>query len=125
MASDITRALKEKCDAGAALADQIVVATIPTLALGFLLLRYVEINAQSLAVTGWVIIAGAVLLFVFDYLSMTVKRIEHATFWGTALIGLMQFAVLIPGVGRTTLAMTMARFLGYERDAAARLSLLL
>jgi hypothetical protein len=80
MASDITRDLKGKCDAGAALSGQIVVATIPTLALRFLLLRYVEFIAQSLAVTGFVIIAGVVLLFVFDYLSMIVKRIVHATF---------------------------------------------
>jgi undecaprenyl-diphosphatase len=125
MATGVTRALKGKRDTGAALAGQIIVATIPTLVFGFLFIRYVEIDPQSLTVMGWAVVAGAVLLFAFDYLSMTVKRIEHATFWDTALIGVMQVAVLIPGVGRTALAMTMARFLGYERAAAARLSLLL
>ena len=125
MATGITRALKGKRDVGAVLAGQIVVATTPTLVLGFLLLRYAEIDTQSLAVIGWTIIAGAALLVAFDYLSMTVKRVEHATFWDTTLIGVMQIAVFIPGVGRTALAMTMARFLGYERAAAARLSMLL
>lgn len=125
MATGVVRALRGKRDAGAALAGQVLSATIATLVLGFLLIRYIEINIQSLAVMGWAIVAGAILLFAFDYLSMTVKRVEHATYWDTALIGVMQLAVLIPGVGRTALAMTMARFLGYERPAAARLSLIL
>ena len=125
MAGGVARALKGKRDAGAVLAGQIVVATLPTLAIGFLLVRYVEIDDGSLAVIGWATIGGAILLFAFDYLSMTVKRVEHTTFLDAALISVMQVAALVPGVGRIVLAMTMARFLGYERTAVARFSLLL
>lgn len=125
MATGIARALKGKRDAGAVLAGQIFVATLPTLAIGFLFIRYVELDIGSLAAIGWTIIGGAILLFVFDYLSMTVKRVEHTTFLDAALIGVMQVAVFVPGLGRTALTMTMARFLGYERTAAARISLLL
>ena len=125
MATGVARVLKGKRDSDARLAGQILAAAIPALALGFLITRYLEFDSHGLAAIGWAMIVGAALLFVFDHMSMTVKRVEHATFLDAALIGVMQVFVLVPGVGRVVLAMTMARVLGYERASAARLSLLL
>ena len=125
MATGVARALKGKRDPGASLAAQIGVATIPVLALGSVFTRHVGFDAHSLIIIGWAAVAGAVLLFALDHMSMTVKRVEHATFWDIALIGIMQVAVLIPGAGRVAMMVTMARFLGYERVEAARLSMLL
>ena len=100
-------------------------ATIPALLLGFILIRYVELSPRSLVIIGWTTVAGAVLLLAFDQLSMTVKRVEHATVLDITLIGVMQVAALIPSAGRAAMAVTMARFLGYERAEAARISMLL
>ncbi len=125
MATGVARVLKGKRDADARLAGQILTATVTVLTLGFLITRYVEFGPHSLAAIGWAMIVGAAVLFAFDHMSMTVKRVEHATFLDAALIGVMQVFVLVPGVGRVVLAMTMARVLGYERTSAARLSLLL
>jgi len=65
------------------------------------------------------------VLFFFDRMSMTVKRIEHATYLDTILIGLGQVIALYPGVGSVAVMVILARMLGYERQAAVRLSLLL
>ncbi len=125
MATGVARVLKGKRDTDARLAGQILVAAIPVLAIGFLAAQYVEIGPYSLAAIGWAMIAGAVALLVLDHMSMTVKRVEHTTFLDAVLVGVMQAFVLVPGVGRVVLAVTMARVLGYERTSAARLSLLL
>ncbi len=125
MITGIARAMKGKRDTGAILAGQIVVAAIPPLIVGALVTHYVDLNLHSLLVIGWATVVGAFFLLVFDYLGMTVKRVEHATYWDAALVGFMQVFVLIPGVGRIVMSMTMARLLGYERAETARLSLLL
>jgi undecaprenyl-diphosphatase len=46
-------------------------------------------------------------------------------FLDALLIGVSQALALIPGASRSGLTITMARFLGYDRGAAARFSLLL
>jgi len=125
MAAGVMRFFKGKRDAGATLAGQIVLATIPAVGAGFLFSAYVQFDSTSFLLIGWATVAGSVLLLVFDYLSMTVKRMEHATLLDMVLIGLMQVAVFIPGTGRVAVTITMARFLGYERGASARISMLL
>ena len=50
---------------------------------------------------------------------------EHISFVGAFFIGLMQAISLVPGTSRAGITMTAARFLGVERQDAARFSLLL
>jgi undecaprenyl-diphosphatase len=126
MAAGIIRAAKGKRDTDARLAAQIVMSTLITIAVGVLLQMYVlGALAPSAAVMGWVILGVAAVLFFFDRMSMTVKRIEHATYLDTILIGLGQVIALYPGVGSVAVMVILARMLGYERQAAVRLSLLL
>jgi undecaprenyl-diphosphatase len=125
MVMGVVRAAKGKRDANARLALQLVVASIPTLVLGFFAERSLGEGAYPLAVVGWVTLGGAILLLFFDRMSMTVKRVEHATFLDMLLVGLSQVISLIPGVSRAGITMTMARFLGYERAEAVRFSMLL
>lgn len=125
MAAGVIRVAKGKRDANARLALQLVVATIPTLALGFFVERSFGDGPYSLALVGWVTVGGAVLLFFFDRMSMTVKRVEHATFVDAIVVGLCQVIALVPGASRAGTTMTMARLLGYERSEAVRFSMLL
>ncbi len=125
MISGLMRAAKGKRNPDARLAIQIAVATIPTLGLGFAFEHYVAGDWQTDHVMGRCIVVGAVLLFFFDRMSMTVKRLEHATFADTIVISLCQVIALIPGVGAAAISVIMARMLGYERQAAARLSFFL
>ena len=66
-----------------------------------------------------------ILLFVADKINMTVRKMEHISFRGAFFIGLMQAVALVPGTSRAGITMTAARFLGVERQDAARFSLLL
>ena len=126
MVAGVFRAARGKRDSNARLAGQILVAALVTIVAGVLVQTYVLAGLDvSLTVMGWVIVAVTVLLFFFDRMSMTVNRIEHATYLDAALIGLGQVVALVPGVGTIAAMVILARMLGYERPAAARFSFLL
>jgi undecaprenyl-diphosphatase len=104
----------------------LIVATIPGLLGGALimgidegLMRHVEI----IIVTS--IIFGA-LLWYADKKGTEKKTIDqNLTMKHAIIVGLAQMVALIPGTSRSGITMTAARFLGYERTEAARLSFLL
>lgn len=125
MVLGVFRLLKGRPDPGARLAGLIIVATIPVLGAGFLMDRYVGDGLRSIAVIGWATLGFGILLYAADRLSMTVKRIDHASFLDVIVIGLAQVLALIPGTSRSGITMTAARLLGYERAEAARFSMLL
>lgn len=104
----------------------LVVGTIPIVIAGLLGDRLGAIDALRTAeVIAWASIGFGVLLYAVDRRSMTLQRIEHTTYRGILFIGLAQVLALIPGTSRSGITMTAARFLGYERSAAARLAMLL
>jgi undecaprenyl-diphosphatase len=76
-------------------------------------------------VVGWTTLGFGVVLFVADRLGMTFKRVEHLSAAGALAIGLAQVLALIPGTSRAGITMTAARALGFERQDAARFSMLL
>ena len=125
MIGGVIRAAKGKRDPGARLALQIFVAAIPTLGAGFAFEHYVAGSWQTLVVTGWAIVGFGLLMLAFDSMSMTVKRIEHASYADAIAISLCQVLALIPGAGAAAVTMTMARVLGYERAHAVRFAFLL
>jgi undecaprenyl-diphosphatase len=74
---------------------------------------------------GWSLLGFGFLLWLGDRLGMTVRRIEHLSVGNALVVGLLLAASFVPGAGRTATVVTAARWLGYERPAAARLSLIL
>jgi undecaprenyl-diphosphatase len=121
----LVRFARGKRDPGARLAFQIMFATIPTLAAAWAFERYVGDAVRQMAVIGWTTVGYAVLLYAVDKMCMTVKRVEHASYFDAFLIGTAQILALVPGTSRSGITMTMARLLGYERPEAARLSMLI
>ncbi len=79
---------------------------------------------SDLAVVGVTTIVCAILMGLADRLCMTVKRVEHFGALTSILIGLVQLAALLPGVGRVAAGLTAARVMGLERPAAYRFVLL-
>jgi len=59
--------------------------------------RYDQPEFHTLTVVTWTTIGYGLLLLLFDRMSMTVKRIEHATYLDAALVGISQVLALIPG----------------------------
>ncbi len=124
MAAGVVRAAKGKRDPGARLAAQILVAGIATAALMFVIDRYAGDAAESLIWIGWLSVGGGASLLVLDRMSMTVKRVDHATFADAVLLGLAQAIALFPHMRSAGAPVTVGRLLGYERDEAVRLSML-
>lgn len=104
----------------------VVGAVAPTVA--FLVLRWQGIGGVSLVLSPewicWVAIGGGVLLLAIDASAMTISKVRHLGVGAGFLIGLLQIAAWWPGVGRATTVVLGARFLGLERQEAARLSVL-
>ncbi len=73
----------------------------------------------------------AVLLIVFGLVLLVADRLpgerdtEEFRLRDAAIMGLCQAAALAPGVSRSGITITGGRFLGFQRDAAARLSFLM
>lgn len=124
MGVGLWRLAKGKPDGGSLLLLHVLAGTVPAAIIGWLLL---ERSHGLVSQTGAAIIlvVGGVLLWGCDKLGVTVRRIEHMG-WGTAIVlGALQVMSLIPGVSRTGIVITAARLLGWERQAAVRLSMLL
>ena len=58
-------------------------------------------------------------------LALAYHQVDAAQDVGAVGLGLLQVLALLPGVSRTGITITVARILGWERQAAARFSLLL
>lgn len=110
---------------GARLAALLVVATLPLVAAGWLLMDSVSGLLRDMRVIAWTTIGFGILLYIADRSTLTLRRIEHMTFGAGFLIGLSQVLALVPGTSRSGITMTAGRFLGFERVEAARFSLLL
>jgi undecaprenyl-diphosphatase len=104
----------------------LALATVPAMAFG-LVLKATDSQAmlRTVELIGWTTLIGAALLWLAD---LTVTRRGRAEGWDlrdAVLMGLAQAVALIPGVSRSGITMTMARFLGFDRVQAARLALLM
>ncbi|MBN2751783.1 MAG: undecaprenyl-diphosphate phosphatase [Rhodospirillaceae bacterium] len=125
MISGLWAALRMRRSPGGRLAGQIVLATIPVVAVGLLAKDMVETMGRDILVLGWTSLGFGILLYVADRIGLTVRRVEHMSLPDSLVIGLAQAVALIPGTSRSGITMTAARLLGYERGEAARFSMLL
>jgi undecaprenyl-diphosphatase len=125
MIAGILRLFAGRVDAGARLAILILVSFVPLALVGFFFKDAIALNLHDIEVVAWATIGFAVVLYLADRAGMTLRRIEHMTILGAVLIGLSQVLALIPGTSRSGITMSMARALGFERQEAARFSMLM
>lgn len=119
------RGLRGRRDPGFRLALQIVLATIPVVGAGYVLSRYFGGMPRSPEIVAWATLGFGILLGIADRMGMTIRRIEHMRYGEALTIGIAQVLALIPGTSRSGITMTAARALGYERQEAARFSMLM
>ncbi|MFK7945513.1 MAG: undecaprenyl-diphosphate phosphatase [Paracoccaceae bacterium] len=104
----------------------LAIATIPAVIFGLgLKLAGVMDQLRTVEVIGWATLLGGLLLGWTDRLPERRKKAEYWTMKDAALLGLAQAVALIPGTSRSGITMTMARYLGFTRVAAARVALLM
>ncbi|MFN3936809.1 MAG: undecaprenyl-diphosphate phosphatase [Gemmobacter sp.] len=104
----------------------LAVATIPALVFGFVLAATGWIDAlRDIRVIGATSIVFGLGLYLAHRFSPETRAAETWTLRHAVFMGLWQAVALIPGVSRSGICMTAARMLGYERHAAARISVLM
>ena len=107
------------------LALGIVLGTIPAAIAGLLLVDWIEENLRSPSVIVFTLSGYAILMILADKLGKRERNISHVTLQDAFLIGCAQALALIPGTSRSGITITAGRFLGFERQDAARFSFLL
>lgn len=118
------RAGRPLAEPGARLLVQLALASIPGAAAGLALEDRAETVFRSpLLVAGSMALMGAVL-WLADARAAGSRASEVKT-RDALLIGLAQALALVPGVSRSGATISIALFLGYRREAAARFSFLL
>ncbi|MEL6337345.1 MAG: undecaprenyl-diphosphate phosphatase [Pseudomonadota bacterium] len=122
--------------ADARLAFLVGIATVPAIAfgLGLKLSGLIE-DLRAIEVIGWATLIGGILLWLADrYGPQRRAELPRETPEGdvpgwrlqdAVIMGLAQALALIPGTSRAGITMTAARALGFEREEAARLSLVM
>lgn len=111
---------------GSRMAFLLMIATIPVILAGLVLeLTGLVDSMRSMAVIGWTMLGFGVVLYAADKLGPEDRKAEGWTLRDAIILGLWQAVALIPGTSRSGSTITGARFLGFERHDAARLSMLM
>jgi undecaprenyl-diphosphatase len=104
---------------------KLLIASIPAVIFGLAIEKYFPDGMRDVSIVAWTTIIFGILLYVADKLFMTIRRMEHISYWGAFFVGCFQALALIPGTSRSGATMTAARMLGIERSDAARFSFLM
>lgn len=121
------RLLRGKVDTpGAFLALCLIVATIPVVIAG-LAMKVTGLNEamRSTAVIGWTMLIFGIVLYFADQKAPETRKAEDWSLKHAIIMGLWQVIALIPGTSRSGITITGARTLGYGREGAAKLSMLM
>ena len=102
----------------------ILISTIPTGILGYLLQNLVDRWSSSLPVTGLGLLITAVLLLVVDNWQLGNKLPKHITVPQALAIGVCQGISVIPGISRSGITITAGFLCGFRRGFAIRYSYL-
>jgi len=105
---------------------KIIIGTIPIIPIGYILYQTGLINElRNLKVIGWMSLLFGILLYVADKSKMNKKINSGFTVKSAIIIGLFQILSLIPGVSRSGITITSARFLGFDRFDSSKISFFL
>lgn len=111
---------------GSKLALLLIIATIPVVLFGlFLKLTGFDDALRSIAVIGWTMLIFGVVLYWADQESPSEKTAASWSLKDAIILGLWQAIALIPGTSRSGITITGARQLGYKREDAARIAMLM
>lgn len=105
---------------------KIIISSIPVMIVGFFLVKLNLIeHLRNIKMIGWMTIIFGVLLYISDKCELNKKIETKFTYKSAIFIGLLQVLSLIPGVSRSGITITAARFLKFNRFDSAKISFLL
>jgi len=123
----LPRALIGRIDTeGSRLAFLLIISSIPVVAFGLILkLTGLDDALRSIAVIGWTMLIFGIVLYWADQAGTSERKVEDWSIRDAMVMGVWQAMALIPGTSRSGITITGARFMGYGRSEAARLSMLM
>jgi undecaprenyl-diphosphatase len=98
-----------------------VLATLPAAAVGALFEDQIDSRLGTPTIIGISLIGFGILLAIADR-SLGRRKVEEFRAKDALLVGAAQALALNPGTSRSGITMTAGRFLGFDRDAAVRIS---
>ena len=111
---------------GAKLALFLIIATIPVILAGLVLhATGLTHGLRSVALIGWTMLVFGLVLYWADKAGAQQRKAQDWTMRDACLMGLAQALALLPGTSRSGITITAARALGYDREGAARLAMLM
>ena len=105
---------------------KIFIASLPIMFFGFFLVQtnFIE-KLRNIEVIGWATLIFGILLYVSDRYKLEKTISNNFNYKSSIIIGIFQLLSLVPGVSRSGISITAARFLNFKRFDAAKISFLL
>tara|TARA_B110000091_G_C13762694_1_gene452912 strand:+ start:646 stop:1404 length:759 start_codon:yes stop_codon:yes gene_type:complete len=105
---------------------KILISTIPVMIVGYLLIKLNLIDQlRNIKIIGWTTLIFGILLYLSDKFDVQKEINSNFTLKSALFIGFIQVLSLIPGVSRSGITITGARFLKFKRYDSAKISFLL
>ena len=105
---------------------RIVIASIPLFFFGYIIVKYNLLSdIRTYKIIGWMTIIFGLLLYLSDKFDLNQKIEDNFNLKSALFLGFLQVLALIPGVSRSGIIITGARFLKFNRADAAKISFLM
>ena len=103
----------------------LIIGTIPAAIAGLLFVDIIELYLREPWLIALTLTLGALVMWIADRNAARFLRLRDFNLRGVIVIGCAQAIALIPGVSRSALTISAARFLGHSRKKSAEFSFLL
>ena len=105
---------------------KILLSSFPVMIVGYILVKYNFTDTlRNIELIAWTTIIFGILLYIADKFKLQKKINNDLSYKSAIFIGFFQVLSLIPGVSRSGITITAARFLKFERYDSAKISFLL
>ena len=105
---------------------KIFISSLPVMIVGYFLVKLNLIDQiRNIKVIGWTTLIFGVVLYISDKSNINNKLSNNFTYKSAIIIGLLQILSLIPGVSRSGISISGARFLRFNRYDSAKIAFLL
>ena len=105
---------------------KILISSIPVMLVGFFLVETGAIEKiRNIKIIAFTTIIFGILLFISDKFKLEKNINKNFTYKSAFFIGIFQILSLMPGVSRSGIAITAARFLNFKRVDAGKISFLI
>tara|TARA_B100001059_G_C17749761_1_gene536459 strand:- start:174 stop:932 length:759 start_codon:yes stop_codon:yes gene_type:complete len=105
---------------------KVLISSAPVMVIGFLLVETNMIERlRNIQIVAWTTIIFGILLYASDKFKLEKNIKKNFSYRSAIFIGLLQILSLIPGVSRSGIGITAARFLKFKRVDSAKISFLI